>query len=145
MNFAANCHSIPQVSALAQLPVSAMSRFAFVAGDLLAKKQPSATLLACAGALVFSHLPDQVMVFNWSPLCRTHADPGHQPQSNCNDHMIVPLEQAQQDLTAWLIPIVARVVPLGLKGVPILFDRVESPCFFALQGNIWHIIVGYFY
>jgi len=135
MNFAANCQLIPQVSSLTQLPLPAMNRFAIIAGDLLAKKPPSATLFACAGALVFPHLPDQVMVLNWSPLLRRSTNPGQQPQTNCDGHMILPMEQAQHDLTAWLIPIVARAVPEVLRGICVLFDRVQSPCFFALQGN----------
>lgn len=146
MNFDINGHLTPPVqqgsganSSITQLPVAAMSRLAAVAGDLLAKKPPPANLFACAGALIFSHLPDQVMVFDWSPLRRTSEspEPGQQPQSNCDGHIIVPIEQAQHDLTAWLIPTVARVVPEVLRRTRDLFKfgRVVSPCFLAIQGS----------
>ncbi|KAF8430381.1 hypothetical protein EV426DRAFT_708570 [Tirmania nivea] len=63
----------------------------------------------------WARTPDQVMVFNWSPLCRTTTDSGQQSQINHDGHVILPMEQAQGDLTAWLIPIVARVVPEVLR------------------------------
>ena len=105
-----------------------MKKFSVIAGDLLANKEPSASLLTSVGALQFPHLENQVIVFSWSPLFPLSDD------MEIRSHVLLTPEQVNEAFTSWLIPIVARVVPFALKTMRDRMKGIQNPCFFALTG-----------
>ena len=116
-----------------QIPVATMQKFVSIAGDLLSRRIPPATLVAGIGVLVFSHLEGHAVVLPWSPLFPMAAVPGSQPQDG--SHVILTREQTYEYLTKWLVTIVARVIPCTLRQLRSLLVETQGLCFRALQGN----------
>ncbi|RPB27817.1 P-loop containing nucleoside triphosphate hydrolase protein [Terfezia boudieri ATCC MYA-4762] len=131
-------HKLSQAAEMAQLPALTIQKFASLAGDLLSERKPSTKLITSIGGLVFSHLEDQVMILNWSPLfsilSKKDSNKAHQ-NSDSYKHVVLTLKQAIVALTEWLVPIVARIVPCTLLGMhSLLVEHAQGPCFLALQG-----------
>jgi len=124
---------IPHITDVNQFPVAIIQKFASIAGDLLSRRIPPATLVASVGVLVFSHLGGRAVVLSWSPLFPMAAAPGNQPQDD--SHIILTREQVYEYLTEWLVTIVARVIPCTLRQLRSLLVETQELCFRALQGN----------
>lgn len=122
---------------MTQLPVSSLQKFASLSGDLLSNRKPPTNLITSMGGLLFSHLQDQFMILDWSPLLPIALAKGSTSAiPKDGNSVVLTLKQTCDALTEWLVPIAARIVPCALREMYLLLiERTQGPCFQALQGN----------
>ncbi|KAF8460717.1 hypothetical protein BDZ91DRAFT_798572 [Kalaharituber pfeilii] len=131
-----NLHdAIDQVNEAAELPVATLSRFAILAGDLLAKAALPPTLLAGIGALLIPNLQNEAIVLNWSPLFpRLSLAASNSTELHTEGYIGTTLVRVQETFSDWLISLVAPTVTSVLTRLREL-KKEKSPCFQFLQGE----------
>ncbi|KAF8460716.1 hypothetical protein BDZ91DRAFT_738462 [Kalaharituber pfeilii] len=127
--------AIDQINEAAELPVATLSRFAILAGDLLAKAALPPTLLTGIGALLIPNLQNEAIVLNWSPLFPLLSSAAsNSTELHTEGYIGTTLVRVQETFSGWLISLVAPTVTSVLTRLREL-KKEKSPCFQFLQGE----------